>query len=197
MSRKAKATNAGEGVTQEYLQSAPHSEGKLFSDTLPLCSRYRFENLSFAPFRLNLASVVFPRHPIPECVMLNLFQHLTGLACDLPSCKILNSSKIEWETNTHNNIIKTDFLRFQDDNAYTSPRPLWERAQSCLSRKAKATNAGEGSNLRQSYCQVKPDLLFRFTPIFSLQKKSFPNLKPHSSSLLYPAIVNFCNDFFL
>ena len=66
-------------------------------------------NLSFAPLRLNLASVVFPRHPIPECVMLNLFQHLTGLACDLPSCKILNSSKIEWETNTHNNIIKTDF----------------------------------------------------------------------------------------
>ena len=124
LSRVAKATNAGVGVTQEHLQSAPLCEGKVFSDTLPLCSRYRFENLPFAPFRLNLASVVFPRHPIPECVMLNLFQHLTGLACDLPSCKILNSSKIEWETNTHNNIIKTDFLRFQDDNACTSPRPL-------------------------------------------------------------------------
>ena len=197
MSRKAKATNAGEGLNKKLTQFASLCEEKLFSDTLPLCSRYRFENLSFAPLRLKVTSVVFPRYPIPECVMLNLFQHLTGLACDLPSCKILNSSKIEWETNTHNNIIKTDFLRFQDDNAYTSPRPLWERAQSCLSRKAKATNAGEGSNLRQSYCQVKPDLLFRFTPIFSLQKKSFPNLKPHSSSLLYPAIVNFCNDFFL
>ena len=114
MSCKAKVTDSGEGSTQEFTQTAPHSEGKLFSDTLPLCSRYRFEKLPLAPFRLNLASVVFPRHPIPECVMLNLFQHLTGL----------NSSKIEWETNTHNNIIKTDFLRFQDDNAYTTPRPL-------------------------------------------------------------------------
>ena len=25
-----------------------------------------------------------------------------------------------------------------------SPRPLWERVQSCLNRQAKATNAGEG-----------------------------------------------------
>ena len=124
LSCKAKVTDSGEGSTQEIQQSASLCSGKLFSDTLPLCSRYRFENLSLAPLRLNLASVVFPRHPIPECVMLNLFQHLTGLACDLPSCKILNSSKIEWETNTHNNIIKTDFLRFQDDNAYTTPRPL-------------------------------------------------------------------------
>ena len=173
------------GSTQELPQFASLCEEKLFSDTLPLCSRYRFENLSFAPFRLKLASVVFPRYPIPECVMLNLFQHLTGLACDLPSCKILNSLKIEWETNTHNNIIKTDFLRFQDDNVYTSPRPLWERAQSCLSRKAKATNAGEGLKT----------IIHEFPPA---PKKIFSQrLKPHSSSLLYPAIVNFCNDFFL
>ena len=60
LSRKAKATNAGVGVTQEHLQSAPLCEGKLFSDTLSLCSRYRFENLSFAPFRLNLASLTSP-----------------------------------------------------------------------------------------------------------------------------------------
>ena len=26
----------------------------------------------------------------------------------------------------------------------SSPRPLWERVQSCLNRQAKATNAGEG-----------------------------------------------------
>ena len=108
LSELCELRNSGVGLNQELTPTAPLSEGKLFSDTL----------------RLNLASVVFPRHPIPECVMLNLFQHLTGLACDLPSCKILNSSKIEWETNTHNNIIKTDFLRFQDDNACTSPRPL-------------------------------------------------------------------------
>ena len=124
LSELCELRNSGVGVTQEHLQSAPLCEGKLFSDTLSLCSRYRFENLPLAPFRLNLASVVFPRYPIPECVMLNLFQHLTGLACDLPSCKILNSLKIEWETNTHNNIIKTDFLRFQDDNACTTPHPL-------------------------------------------------------------------------
>ena len=126
LSELCELRNSGVGLNQELTPTAPLCEGKLFSDTLPLCSRYRFENLPLAPFRLNLASVVFPRHPIPECVMLNLFQHLTGLACDLPSCKILNSSKIEWETNTHNNIIKTDFLRFQDDNACTSPRPLRE-----------------------------------------------------------------------
>ena len=124
LSELCELRNSGVGLNQELTPTAPLCEGKLFTDTLPLCSRYRFENLSLAPLRLNLASVVFPRHPIPECVMLNLFQHLTGLACDLPSCKILNSSKIEWETNTHNNIIKTDFLRFQDDNACTSPRPL-------------------------------------------------------------------------
>ena len=110
LSELCELRNSGVGLNQELTPTAPLSEGKLFSDTL----------------RLNLASVVFPRHPIPECVMLNLFQHLTGLACDLPSCKILNSSKIEWETNTHNNIIKTDFLRFQDDNACTSPRTLRE-----------------------------------------------------------------------
>ena len=64
-SRQAKATNAGVGVTQEHLQSAPLCEGKLFSDTLPLCSRYRFENLPLAPFRLNLTSVTLPR-PLRE-----------------------------------------------------------------------------------------------------------------------------------
>ncbi len=110
LSELCELRNSGVGLNQELTPTAPLCSVKLFSDTL----------------RLNLASVVFPRHPIPECVMLNLFQHLTGLACDLPSCKILNSSKIEWETNTHNNIIKTDFLRFQDDNAYTSPRTLRE-----------------------------------------------------------------------
>ncbi len=166
MSCKAKVTDSGEGSTQEIQQSASLCSGKLFSDTLPLCSRYRFENLSFAPLRLKVTSVVFPRYPIPECVMLNLFQHLTGLACDLPSCKILNSLKIEWETNTHNNIIKTDFLRFQDDNAYTSPRPLWERAQSCLSREAKATNAGEGSKT----------IIHEFPPC--PQKNIYPKLNP-------------------
>ena len=143
-SRQAKATNAGVGVTQEHLQSAPLCEGKLFSDTLPLCSRYRFENLSLASLCLNLASAAFPCHPIPECVMLNLFQHLTVLACYLPSCKILNSLKIGSETKAQTYITTNDFLRFQDDNAYTSPRPLRERVQSCSSRKAKATNAGVG-----------------------------------------------------
>ena len=39
LSRAAKATNAGVGVTQEHLQSAPLCEGKLFSDTLPLSLR--------------------------------------------------------------------------------------------------------------------------------------------------------------
>ena len=161
LSRAAKATNAGVGVTQEHLQSAPLSEGKLFSDTLPLGSRYRFENLPPAPFRLNLASVVFPCHPIPECVMLNLFQHLTVLACYLPSCKILNSLKIGSETKAQTYITTNDFLRFQDDNAYTSPRPLregvnvlgwsvtyprplWEREKPFLSLKAKVTDSGEG-----------------------------------------------------
>ena len=72
LSRAAKATNAGVGVTQEHLQSAPLCSGKLFSDklfsdTLPLCSRYRFENLSLAPFRLNLASLTSPR-PLRERV---------------------------------------------------------------------------------------------------------------------------------
>ncbi len=38
-SRAAKATNAGVGVTQEHLQSAPLCSGKLFSDTLPLSLR--------------------------------------------------------------------------------------------------------------------------------------------------------------
>ncbi len=61
LSRAAKATNAGVGVTQEHLQSASLSEGKLFSDTLPLCSRYRFENLSLASFRLNQKSLTSPR----------------------------------------------------------------------------------------------------------------------------------------
>ena len=61
LSRAAKATNAGVGVTQEHLQSAPLCSGKLFSDTLPLCSRYRFENLPPAPLRLNLTSVTSPR----------------------------------------------------------------------------------------------------------------------------------------
>ena len=144
LSHQAKATNAGVGVTQEHLQSAPLCEGKLFSDTLPLCSRYRFENLSLASFCLNLASAAFPCHPIPECVMLNLFQHLTVLACYLPSCKILNSLKIGSETKAQTYITTNDFLRFQDDNAYTSPRPLRERVQSCSSRQAKATNAGVG-----------------------------------------------------
>ena len=65
LSRAAKATNAGVGVTQEHLQSAPLCEGKLFSDTLSLCSRYRFENLSFASFRLNLTSLTSPR-PLRE-----------------------------------------------------------------------------------------------------------------------------------
>ena len=67
LSRAAKATNAGVGLTQEHLQSAPLCEGKLFSDTLPLCSRYRFENLPPAPFRLNLASLTSPR-PLREGV---------------------------------------------------------------------------------------------------------------------------------
>ncbi len=66
-SRQAKATNAGVGVTQEHLQSAPQCSRKLFSDTLPLCSRYRFENLSFASFRLNLTSLTSPR-PLREGV---------------------------------------------------------------------------------------------------------------------------------
>ena len=61
LSRAAKATNAGVGVTQEHLQSAPLCSGKLFSDTLPLCSRYRFENLSLASFRLNQKSLTSPR----------------------------------------------------------------------------------------------------------------------------------------
>ena len=126
------------------MQTASLCSGKFFSDTLPLCSSYCFENLSIAPFRLNLASVVFPCHPIPECVMLNLFQHLTVLACYLPSCKILNSLKIGSETKAQTYITTNDFLRFQDDNAYTSPRPLRERVQSCSSRQAKATNAGVG-----------------------------------------------------
>ena len=65
LSRAAKATNAGVGVTQEHLQSAPQCSRKLFSDTLPLCSRYRFENLSFASFRLNLTSLTSPR-PLRE-----------------------------------------------------------------------------------------------------------------------------------
>ena len=39
LSRAAKATNAGVGVTQEHLQSAPLCSGKLFSDTLPLSLR--------------------------------------------------------------------------------------------------------------------------------------------------------------
>ena len=78
-SRAAKATNAGVGVTQEHLQSAPLSEGKLFSDTLPLCSRYRFENLSLASFRLNQKSLTSPRplsiqlrkdHSRPMCYVI-------------------------------------------------------------------------------------------------------------------------------
>ena len=73
LSCKAKVTDSGEGSTQEIQQSASLCSGKLFSDTLPLCSRYRFEKLPLAPLRLNLASVVFPRHPIPECVMLNSY----------------------------------------------------------------------------------------------------------------------------
>ena len=160
--------NAGVGLTQELRQFAPLCSVKLFSDTLPLCSRYRFENLSLASLCLNLASAAFPCHPIPECIMLNLFQHLTVLVCDL--CKILNSLKIALETKTHNNIINNDFLRFQDDNKHPSqpslnregvrpivqstlsPRPLWRRAQSCLSREAKATNAGEGlKTINQQY----------------------------------------------
>ena len=67
LSHQAKATNAGVGVTQEHLQSAPQCSRKLFSDTLPLCSRYRFENLPPAPFRLNLASLTSPR-PLRERV---------------------------------------------------------------------------------------------------------------------------------
>ena len=47
LSRAAKATNAGVGVTQEHLQSAPLCEGKLFSDTLPLSLRKPF--LRFVP----------------------------------------------------------------------------------------------------------------------------------------------------
>ena len=166
--REAKGTNAGVGLTQELRQFAPLCSVKLFSDTLPLCSRYRFENLSLASLCLNLASAAFPCHPIPECVMLNLFQHLTVLVCDL--CKILNSLKIALETKTHNNIINNDFLRFQDDNKYPSqpslnregvrpivqstlsPRPLWRREQSYLRREAKATNAGEGlKTINQQY----------------------------------------------
>ena len=57
---------------------------------------------------------------------------------------ILNSLKIGSETKAQTYITTNDFLRFQDDNAYTSPRPLREREQSCLSRAAKATNAGVG-----------------------------------------------------
>ena len=67
LSRKAKVTDSGEGSTQEIQQTAPHSEGKLFSDTLPLCSRYRFEKLPLTPFRLNLASLTSPR-PLRERV---------------------------------------------------------------------------------------------------------------------------------
>ena len=67
LSCKAKVTDSGEGSTQEFTQTAPHSEGKLFSDTLPLCSRYRFEKLPLAPFRLNLASLTSPR-PLRERV---------------------------------------------------------------------------------------------------------------------------------
>ena len=130
------------------MQTASLCSGKFFSDTLPLCSSYCFENLSIAPFRLNLASVVFPCHPIPECVMLNLFQHLTVLACYLPSCKILNSLKIGSETKAQTYITTNDFLRFQDDNAYTSPRPLRERVQSCSSRQAKAGCGVKNNNSR-------------------------------------------------
>ena len=67
LSRAAKATNAGVGVAQEHLQSAPLCSRKLFSDTLSLCSRYRFENLSCASFRLNLTSLTSPR-PLREGV---------------------------------------------------------------------------------------------------------------------------------
>ena len=83
LSELCELRNSGEGSNKKLTQFASLCEGKLFSDTLPLCSRYRFENLSLASFRFNPASAI-------------------------------------------------------------SPRPLRERAQSCLSRAAKATNAGVG-----------------------------------------------------
>ena len=61
LSELCELRNSGEGLNQELTLNAPLCSGKLFSDTLPLCSRYRFENLSLAPLRLNLASVAFPR----------------------------------------------------------------------------------------------------------------------------------------
>ena len=65
LSELCELRNSGVGLNQKLTPTAPLCEGKLFSDTLSLCSRYRFENLSFASFRLNLTSLTSPR-PLRE-----------------------------------------------------------------------------------------------------------------------------------
>ena len=67
-SRQAKATNAGVGVTQEHLQSAPLCSRKLFSDTLPLSLRKPF--LRSVPLELSKSHFPSPLEGGGKCLRL-------------------------------------------------------------------------------------------------------------------------------
>ena len=158
----AQVTDAGEGLKEPIHEYPPTPSGY-------------FSRKGGRRQRSQSASFLSPRPLGERGVMLNLFQHLTNIAYDLQSCKILNSLKIAPEITVRNYITKNDFLRFQDDKEHPSqpslnregvcsvvrstlsPRGVnvwdWSVISPLLSRErtqlylsgAKVTDAGEGS----------------------------------------------------